>query len=156
MRWKTQGPARSGAGCPAAASIAVSRASQHWKQPVTPVWGTSDPSSSPALSGLFARPRFSPKTWPKKSTGVFPISALGVAQKDRPGFTITGATKFTQQHEFSLLYHLGKVKSRLKSQDSQEITLSLAYYPQAKTTGSIPIQGSISGMTTSSALPGRD
>lgn len=66
---RTQSPAQSSAGLPATtAGIALSRAGRHWKQPVTPSWGSLDPSSPPALM----------------STGILPISALGVSSERSP------------------------------------------------------------------------
>lgn len=134
---RTWGPAQSGAGLPATtAGIALSHAGRHWKQPVTPPWGSLDPSSPPALI----------------STGIFPISTLGVTL----ALHLQEEPSSQSNMNFTSLYHWEKVKSQLKSLDSQEVTLSSACYPQAKATNSIPDQGSILGMTTSSALPGRD
>lgn len=84
-----------------------------------------------ALSGLSTRQGLPTKHGPRNQSSCH-LVPLTLAQKYRPGFTGTGAIKFMQQHDFSSLYHSEKVKSRLRSLHSQEITLSLAHYPQAK------------------------
>lgn len=128
---------------PATTGIALLCTGQQWELPASRLlWVALLPSQG-----------FPPK---KTLTGSFQWEHLVLAQKNCPGFIVTGATKFTQEHKFPTIHHLWKVKSRLKSLDSEEIMLSVACCPQTKATGLIPDQGSILGTVISSTLVGRD